>query len=140
MKYQSGYNHQLAQVEVIQLAHVRPAADIDIGWIKLSTDGLLTLAKGYAWNGITGIPNWIERTRLVRCLMRGSAGHDALYQLMRKGLLPLSQRKQADADMRDIFIEDGAWAWAANLAYKFVRSFLGRKAAEDKPNPIITAP
>jgi hypothetical protein len=51
---------------------------------SLSSNGTLTLCAGYAWDGATGVPDTPE-------IMEASAVHDALYQLMRLGLLDREQ-------------------------------------------------
>ena len=47
-------------------------------FIEIGTDGLLTIRKGYAWDGPSG------PTIDTKDFMRGSLVHDALYQLLRE--------------------------------------------------------
>lgn len=82
--------------------------------ITLHTNGLLTLAQGFEWNGATGIVD-------AKCFMRGSAVHDALYELIKQGVLNKSHRKQCDKLMRRIFHEDGTPWILSQLAYFGVR-------------------
>jgi hypothetical protein len=84
-------------------------------FLRLSSDGFLTIAEGYAWDGPSGpaidTPDW----------MRGSLVHDALYQLMREKLVPLRFRKQADQILRQLLIEDGMSFIRAWYSYVGVR-------------------
>lgn len=91
------------------------AKTIKTNWIELRADGQLTIAMGYAWDGATGA---IDTENSIA----GSCGHDALYQLMRLGLLPRSKRLIADRDLRAWLIEYGmselraaAWFLAVRL-------------------------
>lgn len=77
--------------------------------IYLDTNGMLTVKKGYAWDGPSG------PTIDTLNFMRGSLVHDALYQLMREELIPQDHREYADRILRAICLEDGmsrirAWA------------------------------
>jgi len=61
--------------------------------------------------------------------MRGSLIHDALYQLMREGVLDyVAHRKEADQIMRTIFLEDGMGKLRAARLYWGVRVFGERYA------------
>lgn len=85
-------------------------------FVDLSPTGKLTLRKGYAWDGASGPA--IDTSDF----MRGSAFHDAFYQLMREGLLPRTYRKFADQLMRRINREDGMGSegrWYQRLWGKF---------------------
>ena len=55
--------------------------------------------------------------------------HDALYQLMGDGLLPLSEREAADATLRRICLEDGMSSIRAWWVYWGVRIGGGHAAA-----------
>ena len=78
-------------------------------WIDLKKDGTLIIADGYAWDGASGIAINTENS------VRASCGHDALYQLIRLGLLPRTKRLQADSDLRKWLIEDGMLELRANI-------------------------
>ena len=70
------YKFSLAQDFPLQL-ELRPETEIVTPFIVLTMDGLLTINKGYAWDGPSG------PTIDTKSFMRGSLVHDALYQLMR---------------------------------------------------------
>lgn len=129
--YKDGYKYQLyTDYEV--LTDIRLSACIG-DWIVLSADGLLSIKKGYAWDGPSG------PTIDTKDFMRGSLVHDALYQLMREDKLPLSCRDNADRILRDICIEDGMFRVQAWAVYLGVRVFGRNFAAKSEKKP-ITAP
>jgi hypothetical protein len=113
---------------------LRPATAIDHPFISLSEDGMLTLQASYAWDGPSG-PALDSRN-----FMRGSLVHDALYQLMRLGLLDhRKHRHQADTILRDLCREDGMSSLRAGIAYYAVRLFGERHArprTEPAPAPV----
>ena len=100
IRYRAGYKYQLAGDYVVQIA-LFPHKTIRTEFIGLTVDGQLAIRKDYAWDGPS--PPAIR----TRNFMRASAIHDALYQLIRMGLLPQSARLDADEILRRICIEDG---------------------------------
>lgn len=88
-------------------------------YIEIRDNGQLILKKGYAWDGASGIA--ID----TKTAMRGSAGHDALYQLITLNVLQASAREQADKELRDWCIEDGMSKFRADYWYDAVRAFGG---------------
>ena len=86
-------------------------------YIRLYSDGEIIIVEGYAWDGST--------CSFDKNSLRASLVHDALYQLMREGLLHKKYRKQADQLYRDMLIEDGLWKIHANLRYWALRNFAG---------------
>ena len=75
--------------------------DINTRFIVLDETGLMLLKPEYAWDGASGPA--ID----TKNFMRGSAAHDAGYQLLHLGLLPMRHRKQFDKMLRRICREDG---------------------------------
>ncbi len=96
-------------------------------YISLERDGLLRIKAGYAWNG----SNWSSDKQA----MIASLVHDALYQLMRLGLLNrVIFRKPADALYRDITIAEGIWKPRAQFRYRMLRLFaIGSTYPEKNP-------
>lgn len=86
-------------------------------WVELKKDGTLIIADGYAWDGASGIAINTENS------IAGSCGHDALYQLIRLGLLPRTKRLQADRNLRVWLIEDGMLELRAGIWFLAVRLF-----------------
>lgn len=89
--------------------------EIDEKYFSLDRDGLLTIMRGYRWDGPSGpavdTDNW----------MRGSLVHDTLYQMIRDGLLPSKVRAKADKTMYKIIRDDGMSWIRANYSYYAVR-------------------
>ena len=107
--------------------NLHPSEKIDWYFIKLPPSSELTVKTGYRWDGPTG------PTAHVGNFMRGSLVHDALYDLMRLGLLDYKKaRDDADRLLQSICIKDGMKKPVAWIVYQAVRL-----AGEDyvKPRP-----
>ena len=131
--YSGGYKFQLRQTyELFVIA--RPAERINLEFISLTVNGLLTIKRGYAWDGASG-PGIDTKT-----IMRGSLVHDALYQLMREGGLAQTWRKAADKELRRICLEDGMWKVRAWWVYRAVRRCARKAALPKSVKPLLTAP
>jgi|SRR6185369_17069673 len=132
IKYCEGYKYQLVEDYTVQIV-IHPQQDISSEFILLSTKGELTIEKGYAWDGPSGpvldIPSF----------MRASLVHDALYQLMREGLLPESAKEFADGEMKRICLESGMDYSLAEIAYKGVE-FFGYSSCQKQEREILIAP
>lgn len=130
--YREGFKYQIAKSYSVYTGITGYLCDTE--YLSLSKDGCLIIRKGYAWDGPSGptidTPN----------AMRGSLVHDALYQLMRLGLLPESCRPQADKLLHDICVEDGMNGVRADLWQLMVEVFAGSAAKNGTDRPIITAP
>jgi len=96
--------------------------DVGNDFVQLDGEGRLTLRAGYAWDGPSG------PTLDTPSFMRGSLLHDALYQLMRTGLLDPTHRESADRLLRQQCLDDGMPAWRVAYVYRLVRWFGGRHA------------
>lgn len=105
-------------------------------FITLSPEGLLTIAKGYAWDGPSG------PTIDTRTFMRGSLVHDALYQLLRQKELPRADLMCADQLLQSICLEDGMCSFRAWYVYRGLRWFGGAAATprDTEEIKIFTAP
>lgn len=103
---------------------------VDTGLLAITSDGVLTIRKGYSWDGPSG------PTIDTKNFMQGSLVHDALYQLMREEILPQSARKKADEILREICRKDGMSKVRAWYVYNGVR--IGGASAA-KPD-LLTAP
>lgn len=116
MHYNGGYKYQLKEPLTVPIS-IKPKRDIHTEYLSLTTDGLLTMKNGYAWDGPSG-PTFDTET-----FMRGSLVHDALYQLMRGEYIAKSYRKEADAILRQICLEDGMSKLRAWWVWRSVRLF-----------------
>jgi len=128
--YRSGYKYQLAKDYVTTVAIVGRTATS--AFIALAEDGQLQIVRGYAWDGPSGPA--VD----TKNFMRGSLVHDALYQLMREGLLSPDYRAVADRELKRICLEDGMSRLRAWWVYTAVKSFGGPSSWVE--TPIETAP
>ena len=132
--YRSGYKYQLQEGYSLEIS-IRPAAAVGNDYITLDPQGALRIAKGYAWDGPSG------PTIDTANFMRGALVHDALYQLMREGLLDHSlHREAADRILQSLCREDGMSALRAWWVYQGVRLF-GKPASDPAQlRPVLWAP
>ena len=131
IRYRSGYKYQLVEDYFHQT--VITGYTVQDEFIQLNTNGMLTIAAGYAWDGPSG------PTIDTKTFMRGSLVHDALYQLMRDGKISEDHRSEADQLLYDICRADGmniVRAWAVKKAV----NWFGKTSAEGNPYPIQEAP
>lgn len=133
MRYKAGYKYQLAENYRVQVGIT--GHTISQGPIKLTTQGHLTIKKGYAWDGPSG-PAIDSKN-----FMRGSLVHDVLYQLMRHGRLDAERhRDSADRLLQQMCVEDGMWKVRAWWVYRAVKTFAARAADKENIKPILEAP
>jgi hypothetical protein len=130
--YQEGFKYQLVKPYFVSTGITGYSGSTE--YLKLSKEGFLIILAGYAWDGPSGptidTPN----------SLRGSLVHDALYQLMRLGLLPESCREQADKLLHDLCVEDGMSNFRADLWQAMVEDFAGYAARYGTERPVLMAP
>ena len=132
--YKSGYKYQLKE-EYITIIDIKPDAPINTEYLALTTDGMITVREGYAWDGPSG------PTIDTLNFMRGSLIHDALYQLMRERHLDKDKyREVADRLLQKICKEDGMSTLRAWWVYQGVRFGGGPSADPANDKPVIRAP
>ena len=127
IRYRSliGYKYQLMDdcthsVGLVPIKEVPPQV---ARFVSLSSDGVLTVHKFYDWDGPRG------PTIDTPDFLRGSLVHDALYQIMRAGVLDYRvHRKRADELLRDTCREDGMCAFRAWYVYQGVHLFAEKAA------------
>ena len=133
IRYTDGYKFQLEDdyTQDTGIIHATPGGN---RFVHLSNTGRLTILAGYAWDGASGPA--ID----TPSFMRGSLVHDALYQLIRLGILTKDEhRKRADEVLRETVLEDGMWAARAWWVYHAVRTF-GGHYLRNRPHGVLTAP
>lgn len=134
ISYKDGYKYQLVEPYLLKI-NIIPEQDVDTDYIALTTEGQLTVKKGYAWDGPSG-PS-ID----TKSFMRGSLVHDALYQLMRNDYLNHEvNRKAADQLLHEICRKDGMNFVRAWFVRKAVRMFGNPAADPASKKPVIKAP
>jgi hypothetical protein len=137
VKYRKGYKYQVYEDEVFITGIKKYEVHSD--FIDLMPDGKLICKKGYAWDGASGGPNGCL-TIDTKNSMRGSLVHDAGYQLMREGHLPLDCKVVFDGLFYLTLLHDGmnrfrAWYW-----YKAVLLFAKGSTLPEHDRPILQAP
>lgn len=120
-----GYKYQLLETYTVRTG-LRPPCPCRLTFAELDTDGTLTIHDGYAWDGPSGPA--VD----TKDFMRGSLVHDALYQLIRQGMLPTDARGHADRLLRRLCQEDGMTAARAWWVYTSLRAF-GSLATRRRP-------
>jgi hypothetical protein len=126
MKYKTGYKYQLVEDYKIQTS-IRIKNDVAKDFISLKKNGMLTILKGFSWDGCSG------PTIDTRSTMRGGLIHDALYKLIRWDLLSQSRRKEVDQEFHKIIRADGVFRLRAWYYYQAVRKFgLSSASAENR--------
>ena len=96
--YRTGYRHQL----VLPYEQRTMLLGFTGGnqYVSIDAEGLLTIAAGYAWDGASG-PAFNDPS-----FVRPSLVHDALYQLIREGVLPRTAREFADRLLGEMLRDD----------------------------------
>lgn len=133
IKYKNGYKYQLTETYEVDTG-LHHTENIQTELICLTVAGKLTIRKHYAWDGASG------PTIDTKSSMRGSLVHDALYQLIRMGLLPEHYKEQADTLFEQICKDDGMWAVRASLWERAVSWFGRGSATAGKTKEILIAP
>jgi hypothetical protein len=110
--------------------NITPPRRLAVGgeWVVLETSGHLFIKANYAWDGPSG-PTFDSHD-----FMRGSLVHDALYQLMREGMLDRRHRDTADRLLEALCREDGMHPIKAAQVYFIVKNF-GKNRAWPHPLP-----
>jgi hypothetical protein len=130
--YKEGYKYQLVRSYTLQTKVTGHCASTD--YIELFANGVMTIKKGYAWDGPSG-PTFDTRNS-----MRGALVHDAFYQLMRLGLIPESCGSLADDELHDICVEDGMWHPRAELWKQMVEIFAAGCAVSGSETEVLEVP
>ena len=122
------YKYELSWSLAIKLKYA-PKEDIYSEWVIFFKDGTLMIKKGFKWDGASG-PTIDGKENFRAALI-----HDALYYLLRKGLLPLDEyRELADKSLHDICEFDGMNETRTDLWHAAVR-LLAEGAAEPTGEP-----
>ena len=110
LQFTSGYKHQVKVDFHVFIPGLVKYGEVKYDFITLK-NGHLTIHKGFGWDGASGL------TYDTNSSYRGSALHDALYRLIRHGLLPEEAKELADLVFRFVCIKDEMWEWRANAWY-----------------------
>lgn len=117
MKYKSGYRYISQEAVVVDLGSALHAP-LQAPFASIAAETLCVMAR-YAWDGASFTPfRWFGTPK---AWLTPSLVHDALYQLIREGLLDRQYREAADRLFREMLIDRGVWQWVAWVAYWSVR-------------------
>ena len=133
MKFRKGYKYQLAEDELFRVSF-HPDRDIVTPRIWLTTEGILTVKDGYAWDGASG-PVFDRKTN-----RRASLAHDSLYQLMRMRRLPCERWRDADREYCKLLAEDGTWKITRKIHMAGLKLARGRSALPKNRKKIYEEP
>ena len=143
LKYKEGYKYIQAEYLFVCETDIFPEQDIATKFISLTTDGVLTTQPYFATDGASG-PTIDDKTN-----RRGAWAHDALYELMRQGLLDIRWRYKCDELLRDLSLQDAKekhpnlypfFYVRYNLWFKMVEWKAKKYATKKGENPVLTAP
>jgi hypothetical protein len=135
MKAKKGYHWQLPEQHAQVLSDAWRGVYIKTDWFEIDGNAkLIILAKGYAWDGASGIPDDLK-------VVRGSAVHDALYQAMRLGLLDHNKyRLLADLEFKYI-CQDAGMSWLrAQVIYFGVRALANFAVDPSQESRVVEVP
>jgi hypothetical protein len=127
------YKYQLLETGYFNTG-IDPIIHRHLPFIDFLEGGRLIVYSGYSWDGPSG-PAFDTKN-----FMRPSLVHDALYQMIREGVLPVSFRSAADDLLRDMCIEDGMSKFRAFYVHKTVRLLGGFYVKPSKETCIYEAP
>ena len=134
IEYTEGYKYQLAKTSAFKLYfRAGLVEDIETKYIKLTVDGWLIIKEGYAWDGASGPTYDSENT------MRASMVHDALYQLLRMGIIEAFYRDESDQQLYVLVREDGMWYIRAKAWFNALDWFGGSAASPKSRKKIYRA-
>ena len=133
--YKKGYKYQVYRTVEVETG-VIPLKPVGGDYSELSMDGILTIKKGFSYDGPSG------PTIDSKNFMAAALAHDALYELMRLGMLPRGHgyRKQADKLLRDMCRQNGMTKVRSWWVYRGVRLGAGPSAKPVNQRKVHTAP
>jgi hypothetical protein len=133
IEYKKGYKYQIVKDYAVQTS-IFPPEDVTTRFLTLTKKGILQTRSGYAWDGPSG------PTIDTKTFMRGSLGHDGIFQLIRMGKIDPKFRIAGDIDLRRICLEDKMCGFRAWYVYHSVSKFAESAADPDNKKKIIIAP
>lgn len=128
--YKKGFKYQLCETYTV-FTGIYPKCSIETEYIDLTTDGAIFIKKGYAWDGPSG------PTIDTKNFIEPSIVHDALYQLMRLGLISQDCRIEADILLRQMCMKKGMSWIRASWVYHAVRLCGGSAASPKNKKKVI---
>jgi hypothetical protein len=130
LKFRSKYKYQLA-ADITWQTKIKPVKNAETSRVLLTTEGLIYVREGFAWDGCSGPV--IDRPKN----MRAGCIHDGLYLLMRAGELDHSFWPKADHEFRLILLESGNPQWLVNMYVKGLQFAKGKAAMVKNRKPVF---
>lgn len=130
--YREGYKYQLAQEYSLQTPI--KGTHIEDEYFLLLDDGLLTIRKGYAWDGASG------PTIDTKSSMRASLVHDVFCQVMRDKRLAFIWQNHVNRLFYTHCVEDGMWKWRAAMWHLAVEFADAGNPKQGPDRNLLTAP
>lgn len=131
MKYWRGYKYVVAETFEVQTAIIGVAVVDDL--TSLSSDGLLRIRKGYAWDGNSG--PCID----IRSSLEASCVHDVLCDYINLGLLSDDLQPLVDQEYYKIAVAKRMWWRRARVRLLAIRWYMTGKGAKRYTRPVFEA-
>ncbi len=134
IKYTKGWDYVLSETVTVSTG-IFPTKTINHkDEFILTTDGKLTVYKGYPWDGATGAMD--TKNSMVASLV-----HDCFCEMTRVGELNYDAYAPYMHDLLGDIAEDhGMFGWRAAAWRKVTAWFRGGHPSHPDPHPILTAP
>lgn len=120
-EYTSGKYPWLVTVNTVFRTNIKGYSE-DNKYYTIFPTGTVIAKTGYAWNGVSGVPNILQRSIFYN-LVLGSCLHDILYQAIRTGVISEHQRLQADIELMRVWQSSNVNIIIRNIGYALVRIF-----------------
>jgi hypothetical protein len=133
INYRCKYKFQLFETYCLK-TDIIPPQYIENDFISLDCAGYLTIKKGYAWDGATGV------LATPKSMMRSTLVHDALYQLIREKKLSHDFKTPSDVLLRDLSHQDGMLKIIAKIVFWAVQKYGNPHTDPAQDRPVVTAP
>jgi hypothetical protein len=133
--FKIGNAYQLQDEEYSLIVDIAPIADIHTPLVSLVREGdkaRLTIRRFFCWDGCSG-PTIDDDTNMRGCMI-----HDALYYLLRMGMLDLGWRYAVDRELYKAMLQDCAPRFRATY-YQWAVNEFALKAAVT-PRQLYVAP
>lgn len=132
LRYKRGYRYQNFE-DMTLVTDILPRRAGGNNFVDITAAGVLTIRRGYAWDGASGPAINTENFRT------GSMVHDGIYQLIREGVVGMEYRDAGDQLLRAIVLDKGMWPVRAWWVYHAVRIF-GEKWMFARSDDVEIAP
>jgi len=144
--YKEGYLYQVNKLYKEKI-DIYPDEDVYLPFLFLSKEGDLEIKVGYAHDGPSGpckfianhLPSALKKLYLKH-ILRGATKHDAGYQMIREGKLPMSARSKWDEMLRRDCLTDGTSKARAWWIYKAVQKAASSAAKKEARRKQLSSP